>query len=209
MAKKPPHGAWDAFSADYVEKVFSPLQFPEIVRRIVSEVRPGCVLDMGCGPTPYLLRELAALPRVKLYATDYSQRMLDVASRYFRDGEVIFVLADHLSLPFDDGFFDTVISINSILPECRDQVGPMIAQAMRVLKQGGRFVALLPAFETSLMARDNWKMEIRIDEVGHREFDTTGWQCFYTKEDAVELDAMRTSSRVSDSNASISSRLTL
>jgi SAM-dependent methyltransferase len=187
MAKKTPHEAWDPFSAGYTEKVFTPSQFPDVVQRIVSEVRPGRVLDMGCGPTSYLLRRLAALPGVKLYASDYSQKMLDAARRQFGEGEITFVLADHLNLPFDDAFFDTVISVNSILPETRDLVGPMIAQALRVLKPGGRLVALLPAFETSLMARDDWKMEIRIDEAEHREFDTTGWQCFYTAEDVADL----------------------
>jgi len=187
MAKTTPQEAWDPFIAGYTEKVFAPLQFPDVVRRIVTEVRPGRILDMGYGPTPYLLRKLAALPRVKVYASDYSQKMLDEARRYFREGEVTFVLADHRNLPFDDAFFDTVISVNSILPETRDQVGPMVTQALRVLKPGGRLVALLPAFETSLMARDHWKMEIRIDEAGHREFDTTGWQCFYTAEDVAKL----------------------
>jgi SAM-dependent methyltransferase len=187
MVPRTPHEAWDPFSDGYTEKVFTPLQFPDLVRRIVSEVRPGRVLDMGCGPMPYLLRKMAALPGVEVYASDYSPKMLDAARRHFREGEVTFVLADHLELPFRDAFFDTVISVNSILPETRDQVGPMVAQALRVLKPGGRFVALLPAFETSLMARDDWKMEIRIDEAEHREFDTTGWQCFYTAQDVAEL----------------------
>ncbi len=187
MAGKPPHKIWDALSANYTALVFSPLQFSEVVRTIVSEVRPGRVLDMGCGPTPFLLRKLVALPLVRVYASDYSQKMLDAAGRHFPGGKITFVLADHLNLPFDDGFFDTVVSVNSILPETRDQVGLMFAQALRVLKPGGRLVALLPAFETSLMARDHWNMEIRIDEAGHREFDTTGWQCFYTEQDVAEL----------------------
>ncbi len=187
MAKNTPPEVWDPFSTGYTEKVFAPLQFPDVVRRIVSEVRPGRILDMGCGPTPYLLRKLVVLSGVKLYASDYSQKMLDAARRHFREDDVAFVLADHLNLPFDDAFFDTVIAVNSILPETRDEVGPMVAQAFRVLKPGGRLVALLPAFETSLMARDDWRMEIRIDEAGHREFDTTGWQCFYTAEDVAKL----------------------
>lgn len=188
MAEKTPRRkAWDSFSAGYTEKVFSPLQFPDVVRRIIAEVRPGRVLDMGCGPTPFLLRKLATMPNIEVHASDYSLKMLEAARRHFPNGEVTFVLADHINLPFDDAFFDTVISVNSILPETRDDIGPMFAQALRVLKPGGRFVALLPAFETSLIARDKWKMEIRIDEVGRREFDTTGWQCFYTAKDVADL----------------------
>ena len=169
------------------EKVFSPLRFPEVRNRILAAVRTPRVLDMGCGPTPFLLRELLKFPGIDLYASDYSQRMLDATRRHFPEWAIQFVHADHLSLPFPDEFFDTIVSVNSILPETREDVVPIFAEAFRVLKTGGRFVALLAAFETSLMARDRWGMVIGIDEANHREYDTTGWQCFYTRADVEAL----------------------
>lgn len=178
---------WDRFCADYLNKVFSPLQFASVRRQLLQEVKLPRVLDMGCGPTPFLLRDLLHLPGIDLFANDFSLKMLDAAKRQFPAGAIRFVYGDNRRLPFDDAFFDTVLSINSILPEHRDQIEEMFAEVVRVLKPGGRLVALLPAFETSLMARDNWHMEIRVDIANHREYDTTGWQCFYTREDITDL----------------------
>jgi ubiquinone/menaquinone biosynthesis C-methylase UbiE len=178
---------WDRFATAYTEQVFSPLQFPTIRQRIIDAVKPPRVLDLGCGPTPYLLGEVLRIPGVELYASDISNPMLEAAAKHFPARSIKFVHADHSELPFESDFFDTVISVNSILPEDRKEIEPMLAQVARVLRPGGRLVALLPAFETSLMARDKWRMKIRIDERQHREYDTTGWQCFYTRQDIVKL----------------------
>lgn len=180
---------WDRFSVNYTDKVFSPLQFAPIRQRIVEAAKPPRVLDMGCGPTPFLLRDLLRHPDIDLYASDLSVKMLDAAKRHFPAGAIQFVQGDNRCLPFPDAFFHTVISVNSILPEKRDDVELMFAEVVRVLKPDGRLVALLPAFETSLMAREAWGLEVRFDAVKHLEFDTTGWQCFYTADDIHDLMA--------------------
>jgi ubiquinone/menaquinone biosynthesis C-methylase UbiE len=179
--------SWDRFCTDYISKVFSPLQFAFARRQLIQEVKLPRVLDMGCGPTPFLLRDLLRLPDIDLFASDFSMKMLEAAKSQFPTGAIRFVFGDNRRLPFEDAFFHTVLSINSILPEQRDEIELMFAEVVRVLKPGGRFVALLPAFETSLMARDHWHMDIRVDTANHREYDTTGWQCFYTREDIADL----------------------
>jgi SAM-dependent methyltransferase len=178
---------WETFSVHYLEKVFSPLQFPEVRGRIIDAVTLPTVLDMGCGPTPLLLRQLLRLPRIDLYASDWSSEMLAVSASYFPSGAIRFVHGDNRCLPFADQFFNTVISVNSILPDNRRDVDRMISEVVRVLKRGGHFVALFPAFETSLMARDSWNMAIQVDIENRREYDTTGWQCFFTHEDVIQL----------------------
>jgi SAM-dependent methyltransferase len=179
---------WDKFSVGYREKVFTTLQFPQTRAAIIDSIEPGRVLDMGSGPLPNLLRGLAEIPGIEIYASDYSQAMLDqVAAHFHEDDAIHFVLADNRHLPFDDAFFDSVISVNSILPEHRRDVDTMVSEVVRVLKPGGRFVALLPAFETSLNAREWWGLDVECDPVQHREIDTTGWQCFFTREDIEDL----------------------
>jgi SAM-dependent methyltransferase len=181
---------WDGFSVNYTEKVFSPLQFPHVRQRIIAAVELPRVLDMGCGPTPHLLRDLLMLDGIELFASDFSNKMLETVQRYFSPQAIQFVVGDNRQLPFPNDFFKTVISVNSILPELREDAELMFQQAVRVLRPGGRFVALLPAFETSLMARDDWRMEIQVDVQNHREWDTTGWQCFYTRGD-IEATVQR------------------
>jgi SAM-dependent methyltransferase len=178
---------WERFSARYEDQVLAVTRFAAKRRQILDAVKPARVLDLGCGPVTYLLAELTARPALNVAATDFSPPMVREASNQLPKGSCRFVVADTRSLPFDKGSFDTVISVNSILPQVRSDVDTMFSEVVRVLSPGGRLVAVLPAFETSLVARDHWHIPIRVDVAGRREFDTTGWQCFYTKQDVADL----------------------
>lgn len=177
---------WDVFSAEYPEKVFTLLQFPEMRRRVIAATKPCKILDIGCGPVSALLNEFAETG-CDVTATDISVEMLKANRNGAARKDVRFAVADHRSLPFEDSSFDTIVSVNSILPEERTDIDRTASEVMRVLKPDGRFIAFFPAFETSLIARDYWGMDIRIDLVNRREFDTTGWQCFQTRNDVEEL----------------------
>jgi SAM-dependent methyltransferase len=113
--------------------------------------------------------------------------MLTKARRSFQADDLFFIVADNRRLPFQGKSVHSVTSINSILPQNRSDIDPMLAEIVRVLRVGGRFIATLPAFETSLIARDHWGIDIKIDEANHREYDTTGWQCYFTRSDITEL----------------------
>ena len=39
----------------------------------------------------------------------------------------------------------------------------------------------------SIVARDGWRMKISLDLENHREWDTSGWQTFYTVGDIEDL----------------------
>ena len=181
---------WKPFHEKYTEQVFCPVLFQDTLAEVVNAVRPPRILDMGCGPTSLLLNEIAKhfgdlKVEIELYASDFSPEMLEAAQNAAQIGGITFVRVDHRQLgrEFGRDFFDTVVSINSILPEQRADVDRIFSQVINALKPGGRLVALLPAFETSHMARDHWGMDIRIDDRNHREYDTTGWQCYHTADD--------------------------
>jgi SAM-dependent methyltransferase len=179
---------WDALSAEYLDKVFCVIQFPEKRRRILEVVKRGTVLDLGCGPTGFLLRDLIADRSRKVIGSDISHSML-LAARQSVGPAAHFVRADNRDLPFPDACLDTVVSVNSIVPESRGDVLRMVSEALRILRNAGRLVAVLPAFETSVMARDHWPLEVRVDEPSHREYETSGWQCFHTADDIRDLMA--------------------
>ncbi|MDA1278156.1 MAG: class I SAM-dependent methyltransferase [Verrucomicrobia bacterium] len=184
---------WEPFSHEYTERVFCPTQFGRIRAHIRVHIRKPDVLDLGCGPTAFLLRELAADLDINPVASDFSEGMLQTVKSKLRasDGDlalrVNFHKTDNRDLVFDGDRFDTVVSVNSILPEKRQDIAPMISEVFRILKPSGRLVAILPAFETTLMAKSAWDLDVEMDEANHREKDTTGWQCFFTKEDIGEL----------------------
>lgn len=55
-------------------------------------------------------------------------------------------------------------------------------------------MAVVPSFEMSLVARDQWGMQLHLDLQNHREWDTTGWQCFYT---VMDMDTLMKQHRFS------------
>jgi len=178
---------WKEFSERYESKVFSVTSFPARRQKILRGVLPGIVADLGCGPLGLMLREICGLANTVVIGTDFCWEMLVESKRHTKECDVHYVLADNRCLPFQDRSIDTVVSVNSFLPESREEVESIFQQVARVLRRGGRLVALLPSFEMSLIARDKWEMPLRLDLDNHREWDTSGWQCFYTRSDIDEL----------------------
>lgn len=104
----------------------------------VAEVRPRRVLEVGCGPgeaAERIQRELGA----EVIATDQSERMVALARERGLDARV----ADVQSLPFGDGEFDCVLAAWMLyhVPD----VGRGLAEIARVLRRGGRLVAVTNA----------------------------------------------------------------
>lgn len=178
---------WEKFSESYKYKVFCVTSSPSKTKKILRQIKPGAILDLGCGPVTFLLKELLKRRDVIVAASDFSRSMLIEAQRKMQSPYLMYVEADNRELPFKKNTLDTIISINSILPEKRLDIDPMISEIFRVLKVGGRLLAVFPAFEMSLIAKEHWGVEIKLDESNHQEYDTTGWQSFYTKKDIENL----------------------
>ncbi|NOJ32575.1 MAG: hypothetical protein DA329_10600, partial [Candidatus Nitrosocosmicus sp.] len=139
------------------------------------------VLNLGTGPLPYMNQDLIR-GGFKVVASDISLAMIRESSKTFSHKHLSFIIADNRNLPFDDNFFDSILAINSILPERREDVDRMLRESYRVLKKSGRFVGFFPAWETSLKTRECFGAIETLDEENFRVFETTGWQCYQTEE---------------------------
>lgn len=179
--------AWKAVSRGYETKVFSVTSFAAKRERILREVVPGVVVDLGCGPLGLMPREIVPLPRTRAIGTDFCWEMIAESRRSTAGCAVQYLLADHRYLPLKSSSVDTIVAVNSILPGTRAEVELIFQEVTRALRKGGRLVAVLPSFEMSLVARDQWRMAVRLDLQKHREWDTTGWQCYYTVSDVRDL----------------------
>jgi ubiquinone/menaquinone biosynthesis C-methylase UbiE len=121
---------WDTLRSGY---------FTEAVREAAirkSHLHPGMlVADIGAG-TGFVSAGLAT--RVKeVHLVDGSGAMLEEAQRNLvQYGNVIYHLADGLSLPFEDGSLDAVFA-NMYLHHCPDPF-VSIQEMVRILKPGGR-----------------------------------------------------------------------
>jgi SAM-dependent methyltransferase len=178
---------WNDIAREYEAKVFSVTSFPAKREQVLQAVSSGLVVDLGCGPLGLMIRELAQIPQICAVGTDFCSAMIAESRRHTEGLDVYYLLADNRCLPFRSASIDTIVSINSFVPETRAEVELMFAEASRVLRKKGRLVTVLPSFEMSLVARDRWGMAVRLDLQDRREWDTLGWQCFYTTSDIEHL----------------------
>jgi ubiquinone/menaquinone biosynthesis C-methylase UbiE len=137
-----PKMVWNKIAKDYEGEVLSLTKISKRREQILKAIRKGIVLNLGTGSMPYLNKDLIRQGN-KVVATDYSRPMLKAARHSFSHANLEYKLADNKKLSFKDNIFDSVISINSTLPEKRQEVRLMIKEVWRVLRPTGKFVAFL------------------------------------------------------------------
>jgi ubiquinone/menaquinone biosynthesis C-methylase UbiE len=108
----------------------------------VAELRPGeVVLDLGSGGgIDVLLSARRVGPTGFAYGLDMTDEMLDLARRNAAEAgaaNVAFLKGDIAAIPLPDQSVDVIIS-NCVIKLAADKA-PVLAEAYRVLKPGGRF----------------------------------------------------------------------
>lgn len=99
------------------------------------------VLDVGCGEG-YLAREIRRRGAREVVGVDRSGALIDAAAAASGPDECLsFKTADVADLPFDDSAFD-LVAANHLLNDLRNISTP-VREFARVLKPGGRFIALM------------------------------------------------------------------
>jgi SAM-dependent methyltransferase len=172
---------WAPLATDYETTVFSPTVPTERRRMFLRLARGPRVLNLGTGPLPHLNQDLVRAGH-RVIATDWSEKMLAVAAVRFAHSDLQYVLADHRALPFPPDTFDTVLAVNSMLPDDPREVPQMLREAHRVLSPGGRFVGFFPAWESWLQGQRVFRVPLALDHEGMRVLGTIGWQYFPSRE---------------------------
>lgn len=122
--------------------------------RIIAELDPATVLEVGCGPgelSERLARELGA----DVVAIDLSERMVELARARGVEASV----ADVQSLPFADASFDCVVAAWMLYHVADVDLG--LAEIARVLRPGGQLVAVTNSEEHLAEARTVGGPDIR------------------------------------------------
>jgi len=104
-------------------------------------------LDIGCG-NGYATRLMAEQirPHGKAYGVDISENMVNKAIQVSKDfNNCNFKIADFSNLPFDDNYFDIVLSVESIY--YTEDLLKALAEVKRVTKAGGKFYCITYFFK--------------------------------------------------------------
>lgn len=99
----------------------------------------GRVLDVPIGSAVFTIDKYKRMKSAKIVGLDYSEEMIQMSQLKKKEREVTnlqLVQGDVLSLPFEDQYFDCVMTMNGLqsFPD-NDRA---IAEMFRVLKAGGR-----------------------------------------------------------------------
>lgn len=106
----------------------------ESLKRLPSQSRPDCLLDVGCG-TGVMLEALSyRFPGASLFGVDPSSAMLEKAQERLK-GAAQLVQSPAEELPFSEGKFDGVVSLSSLHYWSNWSKG--MGEIYRVLKPGG------------------------------------------------------------------------
>jgi ubiquinone/menaquinone biosynthesis C-methylase UbiE len=99
-------------------------------------------LEVGVGTAWAFERVLAATGATDSYGIDVAEGMLTVARERLGKSACALALADGRALPFPDASFDCILNTYTfeVLPE--SDIGPVIDECLRVLRPGGRLVAV-------------------------------------------------------------------
>lgn len=112
-------------------------------RRLKVIDAPGRLLDLAAGTGDQIVAAKKAWPRLEAVGLDISPAMMELAAPKFEKlapPHPTMITADALNIPFDDNSFDSVsISFGLRNITARRE---LYAEALRVLKPGGRFVVL-------------------------------------------------------------------
>jgi SAM-dependent methyltransferase len=144
---------WDVEAGDYYTEhgaflgdddfVWGPEGLREADAHLLGEITGQRLLEIGAGAAQ--CSRYAARQGAQVVATDISGGMLrqglelNQTFTLERGLTVPLVQCDAASLPFADGWFDTVFTSYGAVPFVADS-GAVMAQAARVLRPGGRFV---------------------------------------------------------------------
>ncbi len=127
--------------------------YRELVARVFADAE--AVLELGAGSSP-LVTELPARRKV---ACDLSADMLRAGTSSTR------AVSDAQRLPFADASFDGVFCIN--LLEHAPEPELVVREAARVLRQGGRFLAVTPNGDAEWLLDLLEKLRLKLPEGPH------------------------------------------
>jgi ubiquinone/menaquinone biosynthesis C-methylase UbiE len=119
---------WDNIAPEWYEFKTKPAE--HTIKFLKNKT--GNILDLGSGAG----RHLTKIKNTKMYLVDFSEEMIKLAKKRAKEKKIDaeFAISNLTKLPFQDNFFDSAISINSIHCIPKKNHKKVIQELFRVLK---------------------------------------------------------------------------
>lgn len=117
------------------------------------QLKPKRILEIGFGRGSYL-QELLFSKRTQLFGIDISKTMVELAVQLNPSDKINLEQGDVHSLPYEGGFFDVVLSINSVY--FWKDIGVSLKEIKRVLKPNGQLILGFSPKETLKQLSYTW-----------------------------------------------------
>ena len=140
---------------------------PDINRvvKLIGDADGSRILDLGCGTG----RHIVYLARLgcDVYGFDASPKALSMTQEWLNDEDLEATLFEHQMedpFPYENNFFDTVISIQVIHHNLMKNIRKTINEIERVLRPGGILFVTVPVLHPGPVSEeDDWKL-VEVEE---------------------------------------------
>lgn len=139
---------------------FIPLLF-ELLDSVASDCDPGYFLDIPVGTGVFTAGEYSLQSNLDFIAADYSRQMLESALEKVRAedfGNVMLVRTDVRSLPFADGSFSGVLTMNGI--DAFPEKDVALDELVRMLKPNGKLAG------STYVRGERWLTDVIMGRIG-------------------------------------------
>lgn len=137
--------AWDEIFAREGRVFLEPHEDGPKIVQILQNRGASTVLDLGCGTGRHVV--YLARSGFSVFGLDNSSAGIEATRRWLADeglGADLQLQSMTERLPYEDGFFDAVVSVQVVHHADRATIGRIVAEISRVLKKGGFLFVTVP-----------------------------------------------------------------
>jgi ubiquinone/menaquinone biosynthesis C-methylase UbiE len=156
---------WDQIFTERGRVFTNPHSHIERVVELINENEGSRILDLGCGTG----RHIVHLSRLgfDMYGFDASQKALSLTEEWLAKENLEANICKHQmqrTFPYDDNFFDAVISIQVIHHNLIKDIRKTINEIERVLRSSGILFVTVPVLHPGPVSEeDDWKL-VEVEE---------------------------------------------
>ena len=156
---------WDKIFSEKGYVFTDPHSDFERVIELLNDGETRRILDLGCGTGRHVV--FFARLGFDVYGFDASPKALSMAQDWLREEDLTASLSEHLMekpFPYDDDFFDAVISIQVIHHNLTKDIKKTVSEIERVLKPEGLLFVTFPVLHLGPVVEErDWDL-VKIEE---------------------------------------------